>query len=401
MRVRWLRRLLYIAVPVTVLLWIGFWTTVAHTVRHFYECNDDYSRLFLDQLCDNYFNGYVTGSLCEPLCTRKEIQFQKCLGHGIKLHVLQAEWNGNIIILKAPKKLGDGAAMVHVKEAGSEMQITEKEFIEQANISTFFNIAGSRYSPELLKVIKEVFRECDLLEDGILHYGEAIVCWQLIETGEYMLYSLLQGRIGIPDIYGSCGHMYAVQYAPSEPFLGQDMVLSDPRSWKFRAQLSLALLDMIESIEETPWGTLYLCDVQELNFGVVKRDGKLVGKAIDVDISWFEDAMISAAKHEIDKSCSSNEDCEFISCLVECDTTAGRCSGKLYSNNLQSLCRRIFKPRGKLHVGLLHDPPENIKFRLEKLLDVCANPGRPLTKIPKYIMTELRGLLQSSNELSN
>ena len=67
----------------------------------------------------------------------------------------------------------------------------------------------------------------------------------------------------------------------------------------------------------------------------------------------------------------------------------------------QSLCRRIFKPRGKLHVGLLHDPPENIKFRLEKLLDVCANPGRPLTKIPKYIMTELRGLLQSSNELSN
>ena len=206
----------------------------------------------------------------------------------------------------------------------------------QANISTFSNIAGSRYSPEMLRVIKDVFRECDLLEDGVLLYGEAVICWQLIETDEYMLYSLLQGRMGIPDIYGSCGHMYAVQYAPSEPFLGfDDTVLTDPRPWKFRAQLSLALLDMIESIEDTPWGTLYLCDIQELNFGVVKRDNRLVAKAIDVDISWFEDAMLSAAKSELDKPCSSNEDCEFISCLVDCDTSTGRCSGKLTSNNLQ------------------------------------------------------------------
>ena len=50
MRVRWLRRLLYIAVPIIVLLWVGFWTTIVHTWRHYYECNDDYSRHFLDQL---------------------------------------------------------------------------------------------------------------------------------------------------------------------------------------------------------------------------------------------------------------------------------------------------------------------------------------------------------------
>ena len=206
----------------------------------------------------------------------------------------------------------------------------------QANISTFFNIAGGRYVPDMLRVIKDVFRECDLLEDGILHYDEALICWQLIETEEFMLYSLLQGRIGIPDVYGSCGHMYAVQYAPSEPFLGaSDTVVTDTRTWKFRAQLTLALLEMIESIEDTPWGTLYLCDIQELNFGVVRREDRLVAKAIDVDISWFEDAMISAIEHERDKPCKSDEDCDFISCKVDCDMNTGKCSGKVASNNLQ------------------------------------------------------------------
>ncbi len=48
----------------------------------------------------------MTGSLCGPLCDSKEIRFKKCLGHGGKLHVLEAEWNGDIIVLKTPKPVG-------------------------------------------------------------------------------------------------------------------------------------------------------------------------------------------------------------------------------------------------------------------------------------------------------
>lgn len=32
------------------------------------------------------------------------------MGHGVKLHVLEAEWNGTIIVLKSPKSLGEGLA---------------------------------------------------------------------------------------------------------------------------------------------------------------------------------------------------------------------------------------------------------------------------------------------------
>ena len=42
----------------------------------------------------------VGGSLCEPLCVKKEVEFIQCLGHGVKVHVLLAEWAGNYVVLK-------------------------------------------------------------------------------------------------------------------------------------------------------------------------------------------------------------------------------------------------------------------------------------------------------------
>ena len=56
--------------------------------------------------CTNYSSGLITGSLCEPLCETREILFRRCLGHGVKLHVLQATWREETVILKTPKSLG-------------------------------------------------------------------------------------------------------------------------------------------------------------------------------------------------------------------------------------------------------------------------------------------------------
>ena len=98
-----------------------------------------------------------------------------------------------------------------------------------------------------------------------------------METVEYVLYLMLRGKSAALDIYGVCGNMYAVQYAAAEPYLGFQSSWTDERSWNFRVRLALALLDMIESIDETPYGTLYLCDIQEANFGVVSIGIKLFG----------------------------------------------------------------------------------------------------------------------------
>ena len=121
-----------------------------------------------------------------------------------------------------------------------------------------------------IEVLEELFSECDIGSDGVLHYDESIPCWQLVETDEYILYRLLHAKSAMLDVYGVCGNMYAVQYAAAEPFLGFQTVWSDGRDWRLRARLAVALLEMIEELEETPYGTLYMCDVQEPNFGVVR-----------------------------------------------------------------------------------------------------------------------------------
>ena len=140
----------------------------------------------------------------------------------------------------------------------------------QANSSVYYNIAGKVDAKRTIEVIEEIFAECDLGNDGIVQYEESIPCWQLLETNEYVLYKLLKEKSGMLYTYGVCGNMYAVQYAAAEPFLGFHTRWSDDRDWNFRARLAVTLLEMIEGFEETPYGTFYLCDVQEPNFGVVR-----------------------------------------------------------------------------------------------------------------------------------
>ena len=312
---------------------------------------------------------HVTGSLCKPLCLTEEIEFLQCLGHGVKMHVLQARWGDNTVILKTPKPIGSRIATMHLTgDERYKRKLTKEEFIRdvsidplpppppplpappplplhrhispallQANLTVFMNLAGKKNVPNTLTALKNIFSECDVLDDGLLTYSEALVCWQLVETEEYVLYSLLEGRSAIPDLYGVCGNMYAVQYATADPYLGNLPVSFDGRSWEFRVQLTLALVEMAHSIEDTPYGTLYLCDVQEPNFGVVRRPdtGQLVAKAIDVDISWFESGLISAVRFERNKTCRTDEDCAFISCQVACSPATHTCSGEIGSNNLQ------------------------------------------------------------------
>ena len=105
---------------------------------------------------------------------------------------------------------------------------------------------------------------------------EATACWELKETDEYMLNMMLKDSSATLDVYGTCGNMYGIQYADAEPFMGSKTGLfnlwyaSEIRSWNLRVRLAIAILELIESIEHTPYGTLYQCDVHEANFGIVR-----------------------------------------------------------------------------------------------------------------------------------
>ena len=201
-------------------------------------------------------------------------------------------------------------------------------------MSLYLNMAGGRHVVNTLSAIERVFTECDILEDGKLSYTEAMICWSLLETDEFILLSILNGISAIPDIYGTCGNMYAMQYATSQPFLPWHLSIVDDRSWYFRAQLAIALIEMIYSIEITSYGTLYLCDVKEANFGLVKhpQTSKLIGKTIDLDLSWFEQSLLN---HRKLKYCQTDNDCGYVDCVISCNITTHTCSGPFITNNLQ------------------------------------------------------------------
>lgn len=77
----------------------------------------------------------VAGSLCGPLCITKEMELKSCLGHGVKMHVLEAYWNGLRVVLKAKEPLGSKLSVWSVNGllplgvSKEDFKLTTAEFI--------------------------------------------------------------------------------------------------------------------------------------------------------------------------------------------------------------------------------------------------------------------------------
>ena len=90
--------------------------------------------------CLNYTVGLVAGTICHPLCRSGEIRFHQCLGHGVKLHVLEAKWQGKSVVLKTPKTLGTevavkmAAALVPHDIKVEDFKITAKELANHVSM---------------------------------------------------------------------------------------------------------------------------------------------------------------------------------------------------------------------------------------------------------------------------
>ena len=185
------------------------------------------------------------------------------------------------------------------------------------------------------KLTHHYFKECDSNHNGLLSYQEMAICWRLIYSEEYLFGVLLGTYKGIPQVYGTCGDVFAVQYA-EEPIF-QPLWNSFPLTpWATRAHMAIALLDVIEEFETTPYGVLYLCDLQASNLAFQKQsDGSYKAYAIDMDISFFEGAMLSILQQDMDKlkRCEDDQKCSFFSCHSKC--IEGKCSQKLDTSNLQ------------------------------------------------------------------
>ena len=323
---------------------------VSQTIRAI-KCSNEESENFLQQLvsqnvsvfsriltrnstlqCVNYTRGLASGSLCYPLCTG-EIHYIECLGHGVKPHVLKASWKGKDIILKVKRMLYEKRVMKHFTEDSPPFKVFDRTYFDiNVNLS-YINFILNADTIVDQKVLDYIYKEC-AGEDGVLTYHEMGYCFTLLESDEFLLSVLLQDTHSIPDLYGTCGSVFGVEHISTELLETLSRLIRDERSWITKAKLGLALLDMIERLDKTPYGTLYLCDVQFPNFGVHELDSGYLVKPIDVDIAWLTAQMKQVMVDGSRVECKSDDDCNFISCLSKCNPDTHHCDPYFYSNNL-------------------------------------------------------------------
>ena len=264
------------------------------------------------------------------------VQYSKCLGHGGKPHVLLVKYKGKDVVLKARRTykssvVKDNMPVVKYLQDKHGSLLKFDQFATVIN-STIEGVAfGWRGKAHVGKdVVNEFLLECDANSDALISYHEAASCMRILASEEYVFYVLLRGIPGVPEVYGTCGNIFAVQSTLADDL--RDHVALDPRTWKKRALIAISMLDMVEAFEHTPYGTIYLCDVQEGNFGV---DSSLKAYALDMDESFFEGPLLTLLEGQKETKCTSDDTCNFSECWSKCNLSTNLCEPKLYSSNLQ------------------------------------------------------------------
>ena len=296
---------------------------------------------FLQLQCHNYSVGVASGSLCSPLCTGR-ISYSECLGHGVTPHILKANWQGKDIILKVKTvmekqpELNPAHKPLELNPAHSSR--FNREYFDNSAKFQFTKFIFDNKTEVSKKVLDYVYSEC-ANQDGILPYQKMWYCQSLLGR-EYLFSVLLKDANIFPEVYGACGNVFAVENVPDEQIEGS---LMDSRSWSTRARIGLGMLDMIERLDNTPYGTLYLCDIRFANFGAVKVGSDYVVKPIDLDYSWLPAQMKRVFVGVSIKTCHTDEHCHFQACLGRCNYKTGYCESDTYSNNLIVSCAAITK----------------------------------------------------------
>ena len=297
------------------------------------------SRAVLLMQCYNYSHGLVTGSFCRSLCADKEIEYYSCLGRRTSTHVIEAlwreRWKGRLV-LKVDTDLGNIQEQYfssYSKDQLSTYWTTRERITERLELSlqTIFG----QLSDEMMVVVAGIVENCDIGRDGILLFEEEFCCWYFANSHEYVIITVLQDFIGIPALIGTCGNLYAMEYASNKPLMTPQLA-SEPESWSFRVALAVALIEMVEAFENTKYGTVYLCDMTPSNFGMVQRwDKRYEARSVDHRHTYPESHLANLLHSSVDKVCNNDTDCRIRDCLVRCRRRSGKCSAELTSNNLQ------------------------------------------------------------------
>ena len=287
------------------------------------------------------------GNLCSSICSAQpDIHYIKCLNYIEGKAIIFASWNSEQIILKTKHSELTERETLGFYAQGSETDLVPdvREFLNmlRSSVETSFGVVPIQEDRKLLSKLWHFDEEYTM--DTLLQKGDpnasdrklqkAIMksIWSLSQQDEYLFLQYFSENQFLPDMLGSCGHVYAMEYAPStevlEPTLFQ-WSHTHAFTWPERVDIALKLLDVIRSSEADYKEPLHYCDVKGANFGI---SNKGVVKPIDVDTVFFHSKLLETFQYSV---CTSDKDCNFFDCLGICDISTETCLKEIHNNNLQ------------------------------------------------------------------
>lgn len=387
-----------------VLLWVACWflvniSTFIHRNIFAEYCTDQKSKGILGRLCLGYQQGLLTGDLCKDLCVTQTMVYKRCLYYDKGKKVIQADWNGQPIILKS--KLEDFLSYDSLYLLDEQ----ESRSIPEIDILVFTALEIKHSLGLEVKNVTAPQLWTKHLKDrrGSFSRAELASMWSLLQQEEYVFFQLLQDLSKhVLKMIGSCGHFYAVEYLTAGHAWHHNLFSLEelsPHSWRgssskalWQATNSIALsfLDLARHFENDFSHPLHLCDIKPENFAI-RADLTVV--AIDVDMAFFEPKM----RDILEQNCTKDEDCSFFDCFSHCNLKTQRCRAERSNNNLQVICDKIFRPlfSPQLSEHRVRHPLQSQLYRAVTWCAELSKHGNVDTRTTEDTFSELYNLFKA------
>lgn len=315
-----------------------------------------------------YESGRAVGALCSPLCTSQDISALTCHSFRSKKEaVFSGVWHQTKLVFKSAVS---DVQSLHWYDNGKIRYPTEQEFLwtTRAIVRQKFNVSIAQETIVRLAQLKPSYIEKDIRK----RRQEMDNLWILLQDNEYLLSAMFSERDIFPQLLGTCGPYFAVEFIdPIDDITTAWTTYDSKETWARKLRIAILILEFLEELENGFRDPFHLCDIKLDHFGIVPGGTKL--KFIDL-VGVYPRPAISNILKEVTE-CNEDKDCEFYDCRSRCHKTLKRC-GPVSNSNLQIVCEKLFlgwrMSNTVLVPGLLmteHTPAE-----LASILRQCANP---------------------------
>jgi len=335
-------------------------------------CSHKRLQTTIDTVCSHFANGKAHGNLCRQFCVTGDLQPKACQTfHAGKEVVFQATLENLPIFVKGRRM----DFMSHPEEAlhwGSEVFPSENDFqmMVQSYLSNNMGIQLPKNANLMDTLWFKSKDEPNLPQHPDIANWQRSNVWSLIQDNEYVLSKLHASLDVFPTLMGTCGGLYVVEALEPLSYPHYLAKLSFSQ-WAQRVSVALAILDLLDELENVFDQPIHLCDVKPEHFGI-SDFGKV--KVLDLDSVFLKPYLDKTMTDNI--TCESHNDCDFFDCKGQCDLITNKCTKGVVNNNLQVVCEKILLSRSG---GLVFSLPglltsNHLNKRLDRLLKKCANP---------------------------